>query len=128
MCFVFRKYLISKSFAFCIKYYSNVMRLKLITQFQPHYIAVVFDAKGKTFRDEIFPEYKAHRPSMPDDLIQQVEPLYDFVRAMHLPMLVIDGVEADDVIGTLAKQAESHGLSVVISTGDKDLAQLVNSH
>ncbi len=104
------------------------MLKKLITQFQPDYIAVVFDAKGKTFRDELFADYKAHRPSMPNELVQQIEPLHDLIRALHLPMLVIDGVEADDVIGTLAKQGESHGLSVVISTGDKDLAQLVNSH
>ncbi len=89
-------------------------------------IAVVFDAKGKTFRDDIYPQYKANRPPMPDELRQQVEPIHSIVQAMGLPLLIIDGVEADDVIGTLAAQAEARQLDVVVSTGDKDMAQLVN--
>ncbi|MGH1471992.1 MAG: DNA polymerase I [Cellvibrionaceae bacterium] len=91
-------------------------------------IAVVFDAKGKTFRDEIFAEYKANRPPMPDDLGSQVEPTLDIIRAMGLPLLIIDNVEADDVIGTLAAQATKDGHHVVVSTGDKDMAQLVSDH
>jgi len=92
------------------------------------YSAVVFDAKGKTFRDEVYPEYKANRPPMPDDLGRQVEPLLDAIRALGWPLLIVDGVEADDVIGTLARAAEQHGMRAVISTGDKDFAQLVNPH
>lgn len=88
-------------------------------------IAVVFDAKGKTFRDELYGDYKSHRPPMPDDLRAQIEPIHQIVTAMGLPMLIIDGVEADDVIGTLALQAQAANLPVVISTGDKDMAQLV---
>src|SRR5690625_3810003 len=88
-------------------------------------IVVVFDAKGKTFRDELFESYKAHRPPMPDDLRVQVEPIHRIVKAMGLPLLVVDGVEADDVIGTLAYQVRDRGCDVVISTGDKDMAQLV---
>lgn len=88
-------------------------------------IAVVFDAKGKTFRDELYGDYKSHRPPMPDDLRAQIEPIHQIVTAMGLPMLIIDGVEADDVIGTLALQAQREALPVVISTGDKDMAQLV---
>lgn len=91
-------------------------------------VVVIFDAKGKTFRDDIYPDYKANRPSMPDDLRLQVEPIHNIVRAMGLPLLMIDGVEADDVIGTLAHQATHQGIDVVISTGDKDMAQLVNQH
>ncbi len=91
-------------------------------------VAVVFDAKGKTFRDEMFPEYKAQRPPMPDELREQIEPIHDIVRAMGLPLLCVEGVEADDVIGTLARQAAARGLPVVISTGDKDMAQLVDEH
>lgn len=87
--------------------------------------AVVFDAKGKTFRDDWYPDYKANRPAMPDDLVQQIEPLHACIEAMGWPLLCVDGVEADDVIGTLAKQAEAAGMSCVVSTGDKDLAQLV---
>ena len=90
------------------------------------YSAVVFDAKGKTFRDEIYPEYKANRPPMPDELGQQVEPLLDAIRALGWPLLMIEGVEADDVIGTLAHEAQQRGMRIVISTGDKDFAQLVN--
>ena len=89
-------------------------------------ITVVFDAKGKTFRDEIYADYKANRPPMPDDLREQVEPIHAIVRAMGLPLLSIEGVEADDVIGTLASEAEAHDRAVVVSTGDKDMAQLVN--
>lgn len=102
----------------------NMLR-KLLKDIGPEHIAVVFDAKGKTFRDDIFPEYKAHRPPMPDDLRLQIEPVHRIVRAMGLPLLLIDGVEADDVIATLAKQAEAQGHFVLISTGDKDMAQLV---
>jgi DNA polymerase I len=91
-------------------------------------VAVVFDAKGKTFRDEMFPEYKSQRPPMPDELREQVEPIHEIVKAMGLPLLCVDGVEADDVIGTLARQAGEQGRQVVISTGDKDMAQLVDEH
>ncbi|MDX7992733.1 DNA polymerase I [Xenorhabdus littoralis] len=102
----------------------NMLR-SLIMQYRSSHVAVVFDAKGKTFRDELFAEYKSHRPPMPDDLRAQIEPLHKMVKAMGLPILVIPGVEADDVIGTLALQAEKEGRSVLISTGDKDMAQLV---
>ncbi|MDC9598045.1 DNA polymerase I [Xenorhabdus anantnagensis] len=102
----------------------NMLR-SLIMQYKPSHVAVVFDAKGKTFRDELFAEYKSHRPPMPDDLRSQIEPLHKMVKAMGLPILVVPGVEADDVIGTLALQAEKEGRSVLISTGDKDMAQLV---
>lgn len=102
----------------------NMLR-SLIMQYQPSHIAVVFDAKGKTFRDELFAEYKSHRPPMPDDLREQVAPLHQMVQAMGLPLLVVPGVEADDVIGTLARRAEQAGRHVLISTGDKDMAQLV---
>ncbi|HEY3697979.1 MAG TPA: DNA polymerase I [Spongiibacteraceae bacterium] len=91
-------------------------------------IVAVFDAKGKTFRDDLFAQYKAHRPPMPDDLRAQIEPIHKLVRALGLPLLIIDGVEADDVIGTLACRAAAQSQPVVISTGDKDMAQLVNSH
>jgi len=103
----------------------NMLR-KLVDTYQPEYMAVVFDAKGKTFRDELYPQYKAHRPPMPDELSSQVAPLLELVRAAGLPMLQVPGVEADDVIGTLAGQATEAGWETVISTGDKDLAQLVN--
>jgi DNA polymerase I len=89
------------------------------------YKACVFDAKGKTFRDEWFPDYKAHRPPMPDDMVRQIEPLHAAIAASGWPLLMVDGVEADDVIGTLAQQAAAQGIDVVVSTGDKDLAQLV---
>ncbi len=105
----------------------NMLR-KLLRDYQPSHIAVVFDAKGKTFRDDIFPEYKANRPPMPDDLREQIEPIHAIVRAMGLPLLMVDGVEADDVIGTLAQQATEQSIKTVISTGDKDMAQLVNQH
>ncbi|AIR64527.1 DNA polymerase I [Cedecea neteri] len=102
----------------------NMLR-SLILQYQPTHAAVVFDAKGKTFRDELFEDYKSHRPPMPDDLRAQIEPLHAMVKAMGLPLLAVSGVEADDVIGTLALEAEKAGRPVLISTGDKDMAQLV---
>lgn len=102
----------------------NMLR-SLILQYQPTHAAVVFDAKGKTFRDELFEHYKSHRPPMPDDLRAQIEPLHAMVKAMGLPLLAVSGVEADDVIGTLAREAEKMGRPVLISTGDKDMAQLV---
>ncbi|WP_353155454.1 DNA polymerase I [Herminiimonas fonticola] len=92
------------------------------------YMACVFDAKGKTFRDDLYAEYKAQRASMPDDLARQIEPIHEAVRAMGWPILMVDGIEADDVIATLAVAAVGHGMNTVISTGDKDLAQLVNEH
>src|SRR5882757_80571 len=98
---------------------------KLMKEESPERVAVVFDAPGRTFRDDLFEQYKAHRPSMPDDLRSQVQPLLDAVAALGLPLLRIAGVEADDVIGTLAKQAADLGYDVLISTGDKDMAQLV---
>mgnify|MGYP000619187394 CR=1 FL=1 len=91
-------------------------------------VVVIFDAKGKTFRNDMYPEYKANRPPMPDDLRTQIAPIHEIVEAMGLPLLVIEGVEADDVIGTLADQATKAGIDTVISTGDKDMAQLVNEH
>ncbi|MEQ4625880.1 DNA polymerase I [Providencia manganoxydans] len=102
----------------------NMLR-SLIMQYKPSHVAVVFDAKGKTFRDELFESYKSHRPPMPDDLREQIAPLHEMVEAMGLPLLVVSGVEADDVIGTLARQASQKGIPVLISTGDKDMAQLV---
>ncbi|MES2673242.1 MAG: DNA polymerase I [Pseudomonadota bacterium] len=104
------------------------MLKRLIKDYPESQIAVVFDAKGKTFRDELFAEYKANRPAMPDDLRPQVQPIHDIVQAMGLPLLVVEGVEADDVIGTLARQATEQKKDVIISTGDKDMAQLVNEH
>ncbi len=102
----------------------NMLR-RLRKDYPDSEMAVVFDAKGKTFRDDLFAEYKAHRPPMPEDLRPQVQPIFDIVEAMGLPLLVVEGVEADDVIGTLARQACKAGMPVVISTGDKDMAQLV---
>ncbi|MFP1737355.1 DNA polymerase I [Lonsdalea quercina] len=102
----------------------NMLR-SLLLQYHPSHVAVVFDAKGKTFRDELFEHYKSHRPPMPEDLRAQIEPLHKMVRAMGLPLLAVSGVEADDVIGTLAQQAELNSTPVLISTGDKDMAQLV---
>lgn len=101
------------------------MLKSLLVQYQPSHVAVVFDAKGKTFRDELFEHYKSHRPPMPDDLRSQIAPLHKMIKAMGLPLLVIRGVEADDVIGTLALAAARDGRDVLISTGDKDMAQLV---
>ncbi|MER0216091.1 MAG: DNA polymerase I [Nitrosomonas sp.] len=104
----------------------NMLR-RLHKDYHADYSACVFDAKGKTFRDELYPDYKAHRPPMPPDLAVQIEPLHACIRAMGWPMLIVDGVEADDVIGTLAKQAAAAGMRCIISTGDKDIAQLVNA-
>jgi DNA polymerase-1 len=105
----------------------NMLR-RLHKDYPSDYSACVFDAKGKTFRDDIYPEYKANRASMPDDLRVQIEPLLETIKAMGWPLIVEDGVEADDVIGALAKQAEREGMRVIISTGDKDISQLVNEH
>lgn len=106
--------------------------ISMIRRLQKDYpestVIVVFDAKGKTFRNDLYPDYKAHRPPMPDELREQIEPIHHIIQAMGLPMLVVDGVEADDVIGTLAAQAIEQHQEVIISTGDKDMAQLVNSH
>lgn len=104
------------------------MLKRLLKDYPESPVAVVFDAKGKTFRDDIYPEYKANRPPMPDDLRLQIAPLHEIIRNMGLPMLVVPGVEADDVIGTLASEGAVKGKRVVISTGDKDMAQLVNEH
>ena len=101
------------------------MLKKLVDQYQPEHMAVVFDAKGKTFRNDLYNEYKAHRPPMPDDLRSQIEPIHQIVDALGYPRIVVPNVEADDVIGTLARQAAEQGHDVLISTGDKDLAQLV---
>jgi DNA polymerase-1 len=105
----------------------NMLR-KLREEYQPEYMAVVFDAKGKTFRHDIYKEYKAHRPPMPDDLKVQIEPLHRLVKALGFPLISVEGVEADDVIGTLAANATSQKKEMLISTGDKDLAQLVTPH
>lgn len=104
------------------------MLRRLVADYPSSPVAVIFDAKGKTFRDEIFEQYKAHRPPMPDELREQIEPIHAIVKAMGLPFICEPGVEADDVIGTLARQASEQGRHVVISTGDKDMAQLVNAH
>ena len=101
---------------------------KLMSDYPDSQIAVVFDAKGKTFRNEIFPDYKAHRPPMPDELRSQIAPIHEIIGLMGLPLLIVEGVEADDVIGTLAKQATEKQMDVLISTGDKDMAQLVSPH
>lgn len=105
----------------------NMLR-KLAKDYPESPIAVIFDAKGKTFRDDIYSDYKANRPPMPDDLRAQIEPLHTIIRAMGLPLIIQDGVEADDVIGTYAQQATEKGIPVVVSTGDKDMAQLVSEH
>ena len=106
---------------------TNMLR-RIIKDHDPELMAVVFDAKGKTFRDTLFEQYKAHRPPMPDELRAQIEPLHDMVRAMGIALLCVEGVEADDVIGTLARQATAAQLDTLISTGDKDMAQLVDRH
>ncbi len=109
--------------------YGVVNMLKsLFKQYQSKQTVVVFDAKGKTFRNDMYPEYKAHRPPMPDDLRTQIEPLHKIIKAMGFPFISIEGVEADDVIGTLSRMATEQGLEVIVSTGDKDMAQLVNQH
>ncbi|KVH55906.1 DNA polymerase I [Burkholderia sp. MSMB1072] len=102
----------------------NMLR-RMRKEVSAEYSACVFDAKGKTFRDDLYADYKANRPSMPPDLALQVEPIHGAVRALGWPLLMVEGVEADDVIGTLAREAEQHGMNVIVSTGDKDLAQLV---
>ncbi|MCE3237676.1 MAG: polA [Gammaproteobacteria bacterium] len=106
---------------------TNMLR-SLLTQYDPDFMAVVFDSKGKTFREELYAPYKAHRKAMPDELVLQIESLYQLVRALGLPLIMIEGVEADDVIGTLAKIAANQQQKVIISTSDKDLAQLVDQH
>ncbi len=103
----------------------NMLR-KLIKDYRPKYIAMIFDAKGETFRHRLYPNYKAHRPDMPEELASQIPPLHDIIRAMGIPLLIADDVEADDVIGTLATRAQQENLYTLISTGDKDMAQLVN--
>jgi DNA polymerase-1 len=114
--------------------YTNAIKgvISMIKRLQKDYpdaqLVVVFDAKGKTFRNDIYADYKAHRPPMPDELREQIEPIHNIIRAMGLPLLIIDGVEADDVIGTLAAQAEASNSKVIVSTGDKDMAQLVDEH
>jgi DNA polymerase I len=105
----------------------NMLR-RLDSDFKADYRACIFDAKGRTFRDDWYPDYKAQRPPMPDDLVRQIEPLHDCIRAQGWPLLMIEGVEADDVIGTLTREASRQGIECVVSTGDKDLAQLVNPH
>ena len=105
----------------------NMMR-RLLKDYDPEYLAVVFDAKGKTFRNDMYKEYKANRPPMPDDLRDQIEPIHNIIKAMGLPLICVSGVEADDVIGTLSEQATALGIDTIISTGDKDMAQLVNKH
>jgi DNA polymerase-1 len=102
------------------------MLKRLITDYHPDYVAVIFDAKGKTFRDDLYPAYKATRQEMPSDLIRQIEPIHAIIRALGFPIIMVDGVEADDVIGTLTTAASQEGWQVLVSTGDKDLAQLVN--
>lgn len=104
---------------------ANMLR-RLLAEYNSDYFAVVFDAPGKNFRHELYRDYKAHRPPMPDDLRVQIEPLHELIRAMGLPLIMVPAVEADDVLGTLAVYAEQQGFQVVISTGDKDMAQLVN--
>ncbi len=106
---------------------ANMLR-RLLLDYAPEHIAVIFDAKGRTFRDDMFQHYKANRPPMPDDLAAQIEPLHALVAALGFPVLQVTGVEADDVIGTLARQAAARGMPVVISTGDKDMAQLVEAN
>jgi DNA polymerase-1 len=110
-----------------IKGVINMMR-RLQKDYPGCHAAVIFDAKGKTFRDDMYPAYKAQRPPMPDDLRSQIEPIHQIIEAMGFPMIIVPGVEADDVIGTFAAQATEAKVPVVISTGDKDMAQLVNEH
>ncbi len=105
---------------------TNMLR-RLLREYKDHHMAVIFDAPGKTFRDDLYPEYKANRPPMPEELVAQIEPIHEIVRALGVPLLMVEGVEADDVIGTLAERAREEGFEVVISTGDKDMAQLVDS-
>ena len=104
------------------------MTKKLIAEYQPDHMAMIFDAKGKTFRNDLYAEYKANRPPMPDELRSQIAPIHEIIEALGIPLMVIPDVEADDVIGTLSHQAAEHDIPVLISTGDKDMAQLVNEH
>ena len=104
------------------------MLRRLQKDYAADYIACIFDPVGKTFRDDLYPEYKATRATMPEDLRCQIAPLFELIRADGWPLVVIDGVEADDVIGTLVVEAERHGVKSIVSTGDKDMAQLVNDH
>ncbi|MCW5582628.1 MAG: DNA polymerase I, partial [Gammaproteobacteria bacterium] len=109
--------------------YGMVNMLKrLITDYQPEYMAVIFDTKSKTFRDDLYPAYKATRQEMPDELVKQIAPIHDIIRALGLPLIAIEGVEADDVIGTLVTDTTHKHIDSIVSTGDKDLAQLVNEH
>ena len=105
---------------------TNMLR-RLLREYKDHHMAVVFDAPGKTFRDDLYPDYKANRPPMPEELAAQIEPIHEIVRALGVPLLMVRGVEADDVIGTLAERARDQGFEVVISTGDKDMSQLVDT-
>ncbi len=105
----------------------NMLR-RLQADYEPEYVALIFDAEGKTFRDDMYDQYKANRTPMPVELAQQVQPIHELVKALGFPVLMINGVEADDVIGTLATRATEEGLATLISTGDKDMAQLVNEH
>ena len=104
------------------------MLRRLISDYKADFAACVFDARGKTFREELYPEYKGHRPSMPEDLAAQIAPIHQAVAAMGWKVIAVPGVEADDIIGTLACQAEAQGVHTIISTGDKDIAQLVTEH
>ena len=104
----------------------NMLR-KLVSDYKAEYAACIFDARGKTFRDDLYPDYKSHRPPMPEDLAAQIDPIHRAVRALGWPVLAIEGVEADDIIGTLARRAAEQDVRTVVSTGDKDLAQLVNA-
>ncbi|HEY0293946.1 MAG TPA: DNA polymerase I [Bordetella sp.] len=106
---------------------ANMLR-RLVQDHKADYAACIFDARGKTFRDDLYPEYKSHRPPMPPDLAAQIEPIHRLVRALGWPVLAVEGVEADDIIGTLARKAAEQGVDTIVSTGDKDLAQLVDSH
>jgi DNA polymerase-1 len=106
---------------------TNMLK-RILAEYEPDYMAVVFDARGKTFRDDMYPQYKATRASMPDELRAQVEPIHELVKAMGLPLLMVSGVEADDVIGTLSRQATELGVRTFMSTSDKDMAQLVDEH
>lgn len=104
------------------------MLKRLIADFEPEHMAVIFDAKGKTFRDDLYQEYKATRQEMPADLVKQIEPIHNIIRALGIPLVMVEGVEADDVIGTLAQHATENKVKTIVSTSDKDLAQLVNEH
>ena len=108
-----------------IKGFANMLQM-IKTMIKPDLAAVVFDAPGQTFRSDIYADYKANRPPMPDDLRMQVEPIHEMIKAQGWPLLIVPGIEADDVIGTLAVRAREQGMKVFIATGDKDMSQLVN--